>query len=310
MFKLAKRLVGAAILLIMLLVVVGVIVFWRIDSLAKQGIERGSTYALGVPTTLRGADVGILGGTLELDGLNIANPEGFGAPTFLTLEDGKTKVSLASLRKDTIVIPELRLEDADITLIRRPGQSANYQVILENLKKLGGPGKPREPTGEPAAEKRLIVNELVLRDITIHYDPGLGGSGSQLAQAAGQLAKVTIPIDEIRLTDIGKTGSGVGGSGVTIGELSGIIVEAILAAAAEKGGDLLPAELLGDLKTQLAQFGRLDELVVAVKTQLQELGQKVREAKSPEDVKQVIDEGQKKVEEITEGLKGIIPKRQ
>ena len=315
MFKLARRLIAGVILLLILLAVGIGIALWRIDALTRRGIERGSTYALGVPTTLASADVQAFRGRLELDGLAIANPPGFPGPTFLTLGDGATSVALSTLRQNTIVIPELHLADIDVTLIRRPGEGSNYQVILDHLKQLGSAGKPRDPGGAEgkAGDKRLIVNDLLLKSITIHYDPGLGGmvgggGGGQLAQAAGQLAKVTIPIDEIRLSDVGKTGSGVGGSGVTIGELAGIVVEAVLAAAAEKGGDLLPGDLLGDLRTQLAGLN-FDELRGSITTTAGKLGDTLRDIKSPEDLKGALDEGKKEVEKLTEGLKDLIPKK-
>lgn len=307
MFKLARRLIAGILVLVLLLVVAGGVIFWRIDSLAKRGVESGGTYALGVPTTVRGVDVGLLRGTVELDGLKIANPAGFTTPTFLSMNDARTEVSLGTLRNDVIRIPVLRMEDIEVVLERNAAGATNYQSILDNLEKLGGE-KPREqPEGEPGAEKRLIINELVIRNVRVHAD--LVRAQGVLGGAAGQLAKVTVPIDEIRLTDVGKTGEGVGGSGVTIGELAGLLVEAVLAAAVEKGGDILPAELLGDLRGRLGELGNLPDVGREIMGQVQDLGKDLQGARTQEDVRGVIEKGAGEVKKIEEGLRDLIPKK-
>jgi hypothetical protein len=305
MFKLARRLVGVAIALVLLVVIIGAVVFWRIDMLAKRGVEAGASYALGVPTTVRSVDVGLLKGTVELDGLRVANPQGYASPHFLTLDDGTTAVALDSLRSDIIRIPELRLADIDVVLQKDSAGRANYQVIMENIEKLGSKDKPREPPqDEPAKEKRLIVNELVIRNITVHADLAPSGGGV-IAQAAGQLGKVTIPIEEVRLTDVGKTGEGVGGSGVTIGELAGLVIEAVLAAAVEKGGDLLPADIAGDIRARLASLGNLEKLGQTV----EQIGEDLKKAKTPEEIGEAVKKGREEVEKLGGGLKDLIPKK-
>jgi hypothetical protein len=146
-----------------------------------------------------------------------------------------------------------------------------------------------------------VINELIIRNITVHADL-MGGQGT-LREAAGQLARVTIPIDEIRLTDVGKTGEGVGGSGVTMGELAGLIVEALLAAAVEKGGDLLPADVVGDIRGKLAQLGGLQDIGLKIGDQVSEMGKALENIRSPEDVGEVIRRGTDEVER----LRGLIP---
>ncbi len=72
--KRVKKIILIAIVLVILLIGGGVL--W-IDHLAKLAVETGATYALGVETTLGGMDIGVVGGTVDLSTLNVANPPAF-----------------------------------------------------------------------------------------------------------------------------------------------------------------------------------------------------------------------------------------
>jgi hypothetical protein len=291
MSRLVRRiLIAAGALVVILAVAVGAL-FWYVDSLARRGIESGGTYALGVQTTVRSVNVGLLRGTVAIDGLRIANPQGFDAPTFLTIDDGRTTVALRTLRSQVIRIPQLHLVDVDVSLQRHPDGSANYQAILDSLQRFSRPETPDRAPDEP--EQRLVINELVIRNITVHADFAAPGA---LGEVTGRMGAVTIPISEIRLDDVGRTGEGVGGSGVTMSELAALIVEALLAAAIHHGSDLLPADLVGDIRGRLAQLGNFER----IRGTLDELGAELERA-APDDVRRVIRRG-------TEGLRDLLPR--
>ncbi len=290
--KFIKRLIGVVLLL--LLLVIGGLVFaaFRIDALARTGIEKGATYALGVPTTLAAADVGLLGGTFSMSDLHVGNPPGFTSPHFLSLGTGGVAVSLSTLSQQTVELPSFSLDRLSVNLEKRGDAGTNYKVILANLDKLKG----SSPTTKPAStdERRFIIRDLSIKNVNVQVDL-FGGPG-----AIGELTKVNIPIDEIKLADVGKTGTGVAGSGVTMSELVSIIVQAVLGAAADKGGGLLPADFLGDLKGSLANLDGVKDLGMKVlgdaKGTIEEAGKKALQdtAKKAEDaVKDVLDKGLK-----------------
>ncbi|MCG3124390.1 MAG: hypothetical protein GIKADHBN_02853 [Phycisphaerales bacterium] len=287
-----KKLLVLLVLAIVLVIAAVVALFIYIDSAVKVAVERGGTYAMGVPTTLGDADVGIMSGSLELKELKIANPPGGKSDRFFGLGDGKVAVSLASLRQPIIEVPTLALSDIVINL-ERTGDKANYQVILDNLKRLesgGGTGDPRPGPGE---EKRFVVNQLTITNVKVHVD---------LLPAGGQLTQVNIPIDSVELQDVGTAGKGV-----PLSELANIIVKALLAVVTEKGGQLLPAEILGDLKAGLAQLQDLDQLGVKLQSQLGAEAQKQIDAALQgvqEEANKAIDDAAKKVEDK---LKDLLP---
>lgn len=229
MKKLAKL---VAVLLVLLgVAVLGIFVY--IDSIAKAAIERGSTYALGVETTLRWADVGILSGEFAMGGLKIDNPDGFDGDHFLQLERADVEVSLASLRQDTVELPLLVLSGVDMKL-QRTLAGANYQVILDNLKRFES-NQSKDPGLSDESGRTFVIREVLISDVNVEVD---------LLPIGGQLNRVKVAIDEIRLINVGS-------EGVSMSQLTNVIIQAILAAVVQNAADL-PIDLITDLGGGLA----------------------------------------------------------
>lgn len=242
-----KWLLRFIILLVVVLIIGVVVAFMFINSIARNAVEKGATYALGVPTTLNSADVRVFKGEFDMGGLRVANPTGFDTPHFLTLDDGGVAVSLGSLREDTVELPVLRLTGIDVNLEKKAGKS-NYNTITENLKKLSGDAKP---AADAPQGKRFIVREIVIRDVLVHVD---------VLPIGGELTRLHMPIPEITLRDVGSDTE----KGVLMSELTGVIIRALFAAIIQKGGDLLPKDLLGDLGNALAGLGDLGKFGITM----------------------------------------------
>lgn len=239
-----KKLIKLALLLVILLVaaLVGAVLY--IDSIARTGIEKGATYALGVDTKLDKASIGLFSGKFGLSGLEVANPAGFKAPHFLSLGDGSLAVSLGSLNSDKIEVPSFKLSKLDVHL-EKVNDKANYQVILDNLKKFES---KEEKPAEPAKEgKRYIVKEVVIENVVIHID---------LLPIGGDLTKIDLKIPSITLKDVGSESD----KGVLMGELSNVLVQAVLQAAVEKGAGIIPPDILNGLDGGLKQLKDLDKM--------------------------------------------------
>ena len=104
--KKIRRIILGLVLLVVMVIVVGL---FGIDLLAKMGVEKGATYALGVETTVGSLDLSVFGGSLEMEKLRIANPEGFSAPVFV--ESGKFSLRMdpSSVFSDTIEVNDFEL---------------------------------------------------------------------------------------------------------------------------------------------------------------------------------------------------------
>jgi hypothetical protein len=290
-----KWIIRIVILLVLVVVVLGVVGYVMIDKITKQGIEKGGTYAMGVDTKLDGVSLGLLSGNLSINGLSVANPEGFKSDHFLSLGDGSVQVTLGSLMGDKVEVPSLKLNHIDIALEKDQGK-ANYEVILEHLAQVTGGEEPAEDAGEG---KKFVIHELIITDVNVK------------AEVIGGIS-VPIKIPEIRMTDIGTDSD----KGVLLKDLSGIIVTAILATVVEQAGDILPGGIGEGLQGGLAAVGDLgdfgvqvigdvtaqaEQIVGEAVEKLDEGAEQVGEA-----AKAVGDEAGKAVDKLGEGLGGLL----
>lgn len=243
-----RRLLRVLVVLVVLAVVVTLLTILFVDRLAKTAIEKGGTYALGVETTLEEADIGLVDGRFALTGLAVANPEGFEAPRFLSLTSGRLELSLASLRSDRIEVPSLVLDDLTLSL-ERSGGKANYDAILKNLERFGSKkGEPQPPAEESG--KRFVIREIVLNNVRAEV---------QLLPIAGELSKTTVTIPVLRLSNLGADEQ-------SLSDLFAAVLDAVLHAVIDVGGNTLPKELLQDLKGKLPD---LDAEVKAFQSELE-----------------------------------------
>lgn len=293
--KLIKRLFILLVVLVLLVVGGSIYAVMRADALVKVGIEKGGTHATGVETKVDSVDVGLLSGTAQLKGLRMANPPGFKQPSFFALGDGALAVSLNSLRSDTVEVPSIKLSNITMSL-ERNSSGTNYGVILDNLKKLGG----NSSGGSSGGGKQVLVKEIELKNITVVAD---------LVGAPGDLTKLEVPIDSIRLTDVGSAGA----KKMEVADIAATVVQAILQAVVDKGG--LPADLLGDLQGRLASLTKLGDFKLdAAVGPIKDLSGTVKDAgkKAGEAIQQVGDQIKKAPEDIKkvgEDIKGLIPKK-
>ena len=247
------KIVKIAVLIILLLVgavvLFAVAAFASLDRAAKIGIEQGGSYAMGVDTTLDKADVAVFAGTFTMAGLRIANPQGFRTPHFLALADGGVSINYESLTSDTITVPTLTLTGIDLYLDKEEG-SSNYQRILDNLKRFESGDSPEpKPTGEAA--KALVIQELAIRDITVHADV-IGTTPTK------------VQIDEILLTNVGSAG----GDTLELAGVFAVVVKAVMLGAIQAGAGALPEALLGELQSGLGSLESLGDLGIGVAAQI------------------------------------------
>lgn len=288
--KIGKLILGGGIALIGLIVLLILVAVLMIDSIAKSGIERGSTYAMGVPTTLDTADVKIMAGEFDMSGLTVSNPEGFSTPHFLALRDGGVSVQLQSLMGEVVQLPTLTLDGISVNLQRADGKT-NYNTILENLKRFED-GDP--PVDQPEAKggKQFVIDRVLITDVTVNIDlaPIEGG--------LSELTKMEVKVPRIELTDLGKGDT----QPMEIAQVVATIVKAILLAVAENAGQL-PGDLGAQLQQGLSQLASLDSLGVELEAAAGKVIEDVQGEidDTIDDVRDQIDDG------IRDGLDDIFP---
>ena len=243
MKKLLRLLLAFALLVVVALV--AAVLF--VDSLTRQAVERGATYALGVETKLEEASIGLFSGTFTLGGLTVANPPGFAEEHFFVLRSAELVLPLSHLRRERIEIPALELTGITLDLERNK-EGTNYAAILANLERFqsGSSGSSAEGGTESGGGKVFHLGELLLRDIRATV---------QLVPAAGDLTRVQLAIPEVRVQGLA--------SDLTLSQLCALVVRTVVDAAVRQGADTLPRELLEDLR------GRSGDLEASARAQLE-----------------------------------------
>ncbi|MBE3099296.1 MAG: AsmA family protein [Planctomycetes bacterium] len=246
--------IGLKVVLIIIAVLLAALVAgWLfINSIARTAIERGGTYALGVDTRVDSVSLGVLQGEARVDGITIANAEGFKTPHLMKTQRLEVSLRPGSLLEDTIQITRFEIDGLDLHLEQKVG-STNISALLDNIKKQEGPAKPDQPK-QPGG-KKLKVNRIVVRNVVAHV---------HVLPIGGNATTLDVKVPEIVLTDV--TPDNAAG-GVVISELVRKIVPAILAAVVEKCKGAIPD---ADLK----QFGSgLGKVVEGIGTFVKEAGE-------------------------------------
>jgi len=283
-------------LLVVLVLAVGGLLYY-VDSMAKQAIEYGGSEALGVATTLEQINISLLGGSVSLSGLDIANPSGFKKKTFLGLGAGEIAVSLGSLMSDTVVIPKLRFADILVNLEQKNKQS-NIDPILSRAKSMSGTGeKTTKPTaGSSDAGKKFILEHLVIENVKV--DAAL--------EMLGQTADVNMVLPKIELRDLGKDKGGL-----PMPELVQKVVQVILDAVAKSSANLSPdlakllnGQLAGLETVKTEMIGKATaEVDKKVKEVQQQLSQQLEQVPLPAGSDKVLGE---KTDKLMQGVKGLL----
>jgi len=235
----------AVLLVLLIVLVVGVVIFAisNINGLVKTGIEKGGTYATGSMTTVEKVEVGIFGGTMSMDTLEIANPSGFTTPFFFELASADVRADWASYNEPKIRVPRVKLSGIEVYL-DKGGNPSNYNTILNHIKSLeSGSGSAPSKDG---SERSVLIDSLVLENIQIHVAnmPGV-------SLLAGDVA-VTIP--RIELQNVGEK------TDMSVGEVVTLVVKTVLSSAIKAGGGIIPSDVLGDLSNTLSQLESLKGL--------------------------------------------------
>ncbi|MBL8862772.1 MAG: hypothetical protein JNK02_12300 [Planctomycetes bacterium] len=274
--RLVIRIVGTLFLLLAL----GLGLLWIFqDNLVKSAIEGGGTWATGVETRVEDVSAGIVGGSLGLAGLRIANPPGFGTQPFFALRAARADWDPRSLLADEIHVRELALDGLALR-IERNDSGTNYGRILDHVRSRGG--AKSDPPAEAAAGpgRALVVDRIVLTDLSAE----LVLSGTPLA--TGPL-RVSVP-----RVEIGAFRSD-GATHEIVGTLLSAVVRAALEASLQAGAGVFPKDLARDLESRLA----------GAKAELErQLGGSLEDA-----VKQATEGVQKKLGGLQDALGGKKP---
>ncbi len=219
-----KKLIRSVVRLFGVLVVVAIVGVIAANLLADKAVrvavEKAGTRALDVPVDVQHANLSILGGTLKLQDLTVANPPGYQQETLLDLERGDIRVDTGSLLSDTITIRDIKLDGMKVA-IEQKGLDNNLREVLKSLRE-----------DEEISGKKLYVENLEITNISVDV---------KLLPIPGQADTVGFKLAPIRMTHLGRD------ERLDIATLATTVLVAVATKITEQGGDVLPQDMLTDL---------------------------------------------------------------
>jgi len=217
------------LVLVSLLVVAGVIASFSLDGILKRTIERQSSSSLKLNTILNRAHLSLFGGTVGLNQLRIASPQGFSAPYMLELAEGDLAVRYGELRKDPIHVQSLTLGQPRLVIEQSNG-AVNFRAAMDRM-----------PPSHSSSEKpmKLVIDDLKIENAQVVIHPGLPGVRQE----------ITVPVPSISLKNVG--GGRGSQNGAAIKDVAMIVITALAGAAAQSSS--LPPEVKAVLQLNVAQ---------------------------------------------------------
>ncbi|MDD4051648.1 MAG: hypothetical protein PHR28_07105 [candidate division Zixibacteria bacterium] len=234
----------ALTVVILIIVVLASAYFYR-NLLVEKAVESGSAYALGVETNLGSARLALGGGSLALNNLTIANPDGFAEKDFLSLRRGVFDVDAGSVLDKEIVVDSFVIEGVTLNL-EQIDRKGNFQVLLDHIKQLN-----MSSSGD---SRKFRFGLIALRDVNVTGSLNLMGKNYEKS----------FTLDDFSLRNVG------GDNGATISQVTATVVKTLITKALASGNGLLPdgfGNNLSDLKDQ-----GVDKIKTEAADKLKDLG--------------------------------------
>jgi len=130
--KASKILLGLPVVIIVIILLIVVIAVNNINTLVKTAIEEVGTDTLNTAVTVDQVDIKLLGGQLLLEGLSVANPEGFTAATIFQMDRIVVAVDLLSLLDNHVSVEQIIIDGAKINAEQK-GSSSNVTTLLDSI---------------------------------------------------------------------------------------------------------------------------------------------------------------------------------
>jgi hypothetical protein len=229
--KKSKKIMLIAGGVILLLVVV---LMLSLGQIIKAGVNTMGPKLAKVPVHLNSVVVNPLTGMVRIKGLVVGNPEGFNTPSAMELNDFKLNIKMSSLFSKAIVIEEILIDAPQITF-EKSLKSSNLSTLQANLAPKDAAAPKTEPASDAKPAEKKAAKKVIIEDFQ------LNGAKVNVTITALGGKKMTLPLPNIHMKDIGKDSGGANPAEV-ISEVFDSISKAVMSAVSSAGdiaGDAL-----------------------------------------------------------------------
>ena len=204
-----KKLLIAGIAVIVLIVVIVFFLLSNLDSLVAKAIGKHGSDVTQTSVRVSGVDISLRNGRGSIKGLQVASPDGFETRTAFSLDDIAVEIDIKSVRKDPVVIEEIRIQAPVVNAEITKTGASNIDELRKRVQAYAA-GTAGESGESGDRTKRIRIERFAFEKGRVEVD----------ASALG-LEKRTLVLPEIRLDDVGGT------NGAPPDEIAKIILTAI-----------------------------------------------------------------------------------
>jgi uncharacterized protein involved in outer membrane biogenesis len=191
------KIIGNILLIVIILIAS---IYAGRNILIKNAVNSGGSSLLATNVNVDSVNFDPLGGSFQIKGLSVANPDGFSAGNALYLGEVSVKMNVKSLLTDTIMIEEIRIHQPEINIAGKPGDT-NLTRLQKNIAgdgKSGSGSTTTEATTESGGGKGVAIRYLALQE------------GKISASFAGLAETPAVKLPSLEMHDIGTKDSSVG----------------------------------------------------------------------------------------------------
>lgn len=197
----------------------------NLDAIVARLIEEHGSAATATDVRVSGVEIGLREARAAVNGLSVANPDGYSGGNAIELGGFSITIDPASVTGDTIVLKDVTVKGARLNLLQQ-GSSSNLQALLDNL---GAGGSGGGDSGDGG--KKLIIERFTLE----------GASAYVSVPALDEEREVSLPT--IVLNDLGRASNGATGAAIARQILTPVIRRTLQSSAAQSLKDRAREEL-------------------------------------------------------------------
>lgn len=219
-----KKIVIAVAVLVVIVGAGAYFLFSNLDSLVKSAIERIGSQVAGVPVRVQSVHIALADGKGVITGLSVANPKGFSTPSVISIDQVTIAIDSASVTKNPVVITAIDVSAPLMTYELAAGGSN-----IDALKKNVAQGSAASASGgSGSGGRRLVIDRLAIHGGKVNLATPLPGG------------QASLPLADIVLTGLGRSGGGVSGA-----EIGSEVLNALSRSALKSVQAIDPTKLLG-----------------------------------------------------------------
>ena len=182
-----------------LLIVALVAVYYYLDTIVKEGINRYVPPITGTTASVEDVDLSLLKGRVEIKNLQIGNPKGYSTNDIFRLGNVQVLFDPKTVLDDKIIIKSVVISGTQVSAEMKNLHSfdnnvsalqANIDSYLGTSNKKTTATPAKQPVQKQSGGKKVIVKDLKVNDTSL----SLGVSGQT----------ITIPLPDIHKTGIGE----------------------------------------------------------------------------------------------------------